>query len=255
MPPGALRVSESGIHDAADIVRLRAAGYHGVPGGRAPDEIRRPRGGAAAAGGPGMIVKICGITNREDAEAAIAARRHRDRLQFLSARARATSRPNWPPASPPPGVRRVGVFVNEAPARIAEIARSAALDVAQLHGDETPAEYPAGARGLESGPRRRPASIFRDWTTLPAEALLLDGPAPNSTAAPGRPSTGRWPRDAAPAHHPGRRPRRLQRRARHRARAALGRRCLLAHRERRPGRKDHVKMTDFLQAAKAALRA
>jgi indole-3-glycerol phosphate synthase len=28
MPPGALLVSESGIHDAADIVRLRAAGYH-----------------------------------------------------------------------------------------------------------------------------------------------------------------------------------------------------------------------------------
>jgi indole-3-glycerol phosphate synthase len=27
MPPGALTVSESGIHDAADIVRLRAAGY------------------------------------------------------------------------------------------------------------------------------------------------------------------------------------------------------------------------------------
>ena len=29
MPAGALLVSESGIHDAADIVRLRAAGYHG----------------------------------------------------------------------------------------------------------------------------------------------------------------------------------------------------------------------------------
>jgi indole-3-glycerol phosphate synthase len=28
MPAGALAVSESGIHDAADIVRLRAAGYH-----------------------------------------------------------------------------------------------------------------------------------------------------------------------------------------------------------------------------------
>ena len=28
MPAGALLVSESGIHDAADIVRLRAAGYH-----------------------------------------------------------------------------------------------------------------------------------------------------------------------------------------------------------------------------------
>jgi indole-3-glycerol phosphate synthase len=28
IPPGAILVSESGIHDAADIVRLRAAGYH-----------------------------------------------------------------------------------------------------------------------------------------------------------------------------------------------------------------------------------
>ncbi len=65
-------------------------------------------------------------------------------IQFLSAqpalyRAGAGGRNRRPPR----GVRRVGVFVNETRERVEEIARMARLDVAQLHGDETPADYPA----------------------------------------------------------------------------------------------------------------
>ena len=48
-----------------------------------------------------------------------------------------------PIPEPNPTVRRVGVFVDEGRGRVEEIARIAALDVAQLHGGETPADYPA----------------------------------------------------------------------------------------------------------------
>ena len=48
----------------------------------------------------------------------------------------------------PPGVRRVGVFVNENPAAVADTMRRAGLDVAQLHGDESPAVCDAVRRAV-----------------------------------------------------------------------------------------------------------
>ena len=71
IPAGVVRVAESGIHSSADVERLRVGRLSGVPGGRASDEIRRSGGRIASA--IGMMVKICGITNREDALAAVEA--------------------------------------------------------------------------------------------------------------------------------------------------------------------------------------
>ena len=76
---------------------------------------------------------------------------------------------------PSAGVMRVGVFVNEAPAKIAEIARIADLEVAQLHGDERPADYP-GAMPVWKAARVDEAFDFARYADSPAEALLLDGP-------------------------------------------------------------------------------
>ena len=74
IPAGVLKVSESGIRGAQDIAAAARGGLPGFSGGRASDDIaesgRGPAGLAHPTGG-GMMVKICGITNREDALAAI----------------------------------------------------------------------------------------------------------------------------------------------------------------------------------------
>ena len=50
-----------------------------------------------------------------------------------------------------PRIRAVGVFVNEAPERIAELLEEGIIDIAQLHGSETP-EYIRVLRALTNRP-------------------------------------------------------------------------------------------------------
>jgi phosphoribosylanthranilate isomerase len=145
------------------------------------------------------------------------------------------------------------VFVNEPAPRIAEIARVAALDVAQLHGHEAPGQYPSSITVWKAA-RVSPKFDFSQLDDSPAEALLLDGPAAELYGGAG--VTFDWT---------------LARNARHRIIVAGGldasnvaRAISLAQPwgvdscsriESSPGIKDHMKMTDFLLAAKAALGA
>ena len=95
MPPGALLVSESGIHDAADIVRLRAAGYHAFLVGEHLMKSGDPAGALRKWWWPhdpqGLRHYQPARRRRRHCR-----RRHRHRLQFLSRRARDTSRPKRP---------------------------------------------------------------------------------------------------------------------------------------------------------------
>ena len=87
-----------------------------------------------------MRVKICGITNADDARHAVAA--GADALGFVFYRAskrwispddaRAIS------AALPPFVSRVGLFVNAARSEIEQTIATCGLDTIQLHGDEEP---------------------------------------------------------------------------------------------------------------------
>ena len=192
-----------------------------------------------------MILKICGITNQEDATAAVEGGATAIGFNFYRRSPRYLAPKCAAGIQTAPGVRRVGVFVDEARELVEEIARIAALDVAQLHGAETRADYPASLAVWKAVRVGNVCDLLR-FRDCPAEALLLDGPASGIAFD--------W-RLAVPAPKP-----LILAGGLDASNVAAA--VALAHPwgvdacsriESAPGRKDHRKMSEFLQAAKAAL--
>jgi phosphoribosylanthranilate isomerase len=124
-----------------------------------------------------MFVKVCGITNREDAEAAaelgataLGFNFYRRSPRYVDPDALA-----WT-ADLPAHIWKVGVFVNEDPAVIRRIVSRLKLDIVQLHGDELPADCPRDLR-VWKAIRVDYAFDASRVKKYPAEAILLDGPA------------------------------------------------------------------------------
>jgi phosphoribosylanthranilate isomerase len=85
------------------------------------------------------LVKICGITNPGDAR--VAADAGADAVGFIfaeSPRRIDAEEARKISIALPENVIRVGVFVDEGPAEVLRISREVGLDLAQLHGEETP---------------------------------------------------------------------------------------------------------------------
>jgi phosphoribosylanthranilate isomerase len=122
-----------------------------------------------------MFVKICGITNREDALAAVDAGARALGFVFYPASPRRVTPEQLEPwiGGLPADVWKVGVFVDEPPASVEETCRRLNLDVAQLHGCETPDRHPRAMRVWKAF--RVKDEPIPDYPA--AEAILIDGPA------------------------------------------------------------------------------
>ncbi len=125
-----------------------------------------------------LRVKICGITNLEDA--LLAAALGADALGFIfyppSPRSVAPDAARAIVAQLPPFVSTVGVFVDEDAATVKELAAQVGLDWLQLHGKETPEYCRSLGRRVIKGFRIRDESSLADLAAYQSavQALLLD---------------------------------------------------------------------------------
>jgi phosphoribosylanthranilate isomerase len=130
-----------------------------------------------------MFVKICGITNEDDALFAVAM--GADALGFVFAPSPRQIAPQQVydiTRRLPPEILTVGVFRDEHPSRVVKLVHQAGVKAAQLHGNETPAEAIEVAAGV-----RWTIKAFGAGSAQLAQAdhygtdlILVDAPSPGS---------------------------------------------------------------------------
>ncbi len=130
-----------------------------------------------------MFVKVCGITNEDDALFAVAM--GADALGFIFA-------PSPRQVAPqqvfditrrlPPEILTVGVFRDEHPSRVIKLVHQAGVKAAQLHGNETPAqaiEVAANVRWMiKAFAAGSPQLAHADH--YGTDLILVDAPSPGS---------------------------------------------------------------------------
>ena len=120
-------------------------------------------------------VKICGITNLEDALAAVES--GADAVGFVfapSPRQITPEKAGEIAAQLPPFVCRVGVFVNNSLEQVQEAMLVAGLNMAQLHGAESPEYCQALFPRVIKSFRVKDESVLRDIPQYKVSAYLLD---------------------------------------------------------------------------------
>lgn len=138
---------------------------------------------------PRVRVKICGITNQADAEAAIEA--GADALGFNgfpgSKRYLDFEKEGEWLAKLPPFVMRVAVLVNPAVEAAEALLEMPGIDLLQFHGDETP-EFCArfGRHGYVKALAARNLGALRGCRSFDASAVLLDAYVPGAYGGTGQ---------------------------------------------------------------------
>jgi phosphoribosylanthranilate isomerase len=117
-----------------------------------------------------MMVKICGITRREDAEAAVDAGASALGFVFVPSSPRYVTPERAAEIGNGLPILKVGVFENATASVLEEMTRAARLDVVQIYGGDAP----HGARIWRAF---RLSAAFDPAQANGAEAVLLDGPA------------------------------------------------------------------------------
>jgi phosphoribosylanthranilate isomerase len=135
-------------------------------------------------------VKICGITNEQDALGAIAA--GADALGFntwpgSSRYLDLAAAAEWIARLPGPA-KRVAVLVNVSPEEALRVARLPFIDLVQFHGDETPeycAEFARSGRPFIKALRLQPGKNPVEGGGYATSAVLLDANVPGQFGGTG----------------------------------------------------------------------
>ena len=134
------------------------------------------------------MVKICGITNIEDASAAI--EYGANALGFIfhpgSPRAVSPDRAQKIISSLPPFVVTVGVFVNMESSEVCKIASNTGLNIIQLHGSESPEDYVSCRKVIKAIRVKNITDLEAISGYKAASAILLDTYSSNATGGTGQ---------------------------------------------------------------------
>jgi phosphoribosylanthranilate isomerase len=130
-----------------------------------------------------VFVKIEGITTEEDALLAVAM--GADALGFVFAPSPRQVRPTLVSdilKRLPPEILTIGVFRDESPARVGEIVHTTGLVGAQLHGSESPKVVQEVARSVRFVTKAFSAGspAVREAASYGADCILVDSPNPGS---------------------------------------------------------------------------
>ena len=149
-----VRVSESGLDCRADVERMSRAGADAFLVGHAlllsPDPGRKVAELSGKETEDSLRIKICGLTNVTDAQAAFEAGAHLLGLVFASSPRQVDNDQAAAIRNALPTARLCGVFQDADPAAVISAAENCGLDLIQLHGNESPGECRqlAAATGL-----------------------------------------------------------------------------------------------------------
>jgi len=201
-------------------------------------------------------VKICGITNLEDALIAVEA--GADALGFVffgaSPRHIFCEQASSIIHHLPPFIQTVGLFVNESLSKVNDVTDRCGLDIVQLHGEEPPGFCAAVRRRVIKVLRIKDASSLEPIDDYTVSAFLLDAWSP--TAPGGTGQTFNWD-IAKSAAEKGRiilagglTPENIGEAIRRVRPYAVD---VSSGVESEPGKKDHAKVREFIKKAKETL--